>query len=331
MKLPIKIIGSAIALPPVVLSEQLDERLGLPTGSIFKAGGVVSRHFAPDDLKQSTLAAQAVSAALRDAGIDLSAVDAIVAACGVPEQAIPCNAVLIARELGLDGSGITAFDINATCLSFLVALDTVAAQIAVRRFKTVVLVSCDFASRGIDWAHLESASIFGDGAAAVVLQYDEAGQSQILATHVTTYPEGWAACQIKAGGTHVNPRTLGDDLTEQAFLFQMDGRAVFKLAAEKVPQALAQFWQRANLSLDDIDCIVPHQASHLGLHHMRKLLNVPVDKVIDVYATHGNQVAASMPCALHFGIASQRIKRGDTILMMGTGAGLTVGMLALKY
>ncbi|MGL4768503.1 MAG: 3-oxoacyl-[acyl-carrier-protein] synthase III C-terminal domain-containing protein [Formosimonas sp.] len=329
--LPVKIIGSAVAMPPAAASALLDERLGLPKGTVFKTGGVVSRHIAPLALPQSALAAQAVLAALRDAGLGLHQMDALVAAFGVPEQAIPCNAVLVARELGLADAGVATFDVNATCLSFLVGLDALAAQIAVQRFKTVVLVSCDLASRGIDWAHLESASILGDGAAAVVLQYDDTGASQILATHVASFPQGWDACQIKAGGTAVNPRTYGDDLTEQEFLFQMDGRAVFKLAAEKVPQVLAQFWQRSGLSMADVDWVVPHQASHLGLQHMRKLLNVPAEKIIDIYATHGNQVAASLPCALHAGIADQRIQRGDTVLLVGTGAGLTVGLLALKF
>lgn len=314
----------------MVSSEIIDEQLGLPVGSIFKAGGVTSRHFAEGTLKQSTLAAQAVQAALINAGVDLSQVDALVAACGVPEQAIPCNAVLIARELNMDGMGVSAFDVNATCLSFLVALDSLAAQITVGRFKTVVLVAADLASRGIDWTHRESASIFGDGAAAFVLQYDETAQSAVLATHLATFPEGWNVCQIKAGGTEVNPRTRSD-LDIQDFLFQMDGRAIFKLAAERVPVVFDEFWRRSGLSLDDIDWIAPHQASHLGLHHMRKLLNVPLEKVIDIYATHGNQVAASLPCALHAGITQNKIKRGDTVMLMGTGAGLTVGILALRY
>ncbi len=331
MKLPIKILASSVALPEIVHSEQIDLQLGLSEGCIRQTGGVVSRHFADAQIKQSTLAAKAVTAALKNAGLTLKDIDALVGASGVPEQAIPCNAVLIARELGLDGAGVAAFDVNATCLSFLVALDVVAAQIAVRRYQTVVIVSCDLASRGIDWGHLESASIFGDGAAAVVVQYDESGASSILSSHLASFPEGWAACQITAGGSQVNPSIQTGVVNAADFLFKMDGRALFRLASQTVPKVLAQFWQQSRLSIDEIDWVVPHQASHLGLQHMRKLLNIPSHKIIDIYATHGNQVAASMPCALHEGIASGRIKRGDKVLLIGTGAGLSIGLLAFTY
>lgn len=330
MKLPIKILGSATALPAVVTSEELDLRLGLPIGTVKKTGGVQQRHFADATLKQSCLAAQAVTAALAQAGIELSQVDALVAACGVPEQAIPCNGVLIARELNMDGMGAAVFDVNSTCLSFLVALDVVSAQMAVHRYKTVVLVACDLASRGIDWKHMESACILGDGAAAFVLQFDETGESHVIASHLATFPEGWAACQITAGGTQVNPRNAAT-MSDDDFLFKMDGRAVFRMATQRVPQVLHEFWQKSNLTLDDIDWVVPHQASHLGMQHMQKLLNVPVEKIIDIYAFHGNQVAASIACTLHSGIAQNKIKRGDKVMLIGTGAGLSVGVLVLQY
>ncbi len=329
--LPIKILSMATALPEAVLATSIDKKLNLPAGSVEKMGGVRKRHFAQNE-KQSTLAAQAVLAALAKAGLSLNDVDALVAACGVPEQAIPCTAVLVARELNIQAKhGIACFDFNATCLSFMVALDALAAQITVKRFRTVVLVSADFASRGIDWLHMESACIFGDGVVAAILQFDESNQSYVIASHVVTLPEGWAACQISAGGTEVNPRTRNDDLNERDFLFQMDGKAIFKLAAQHIPKALEQFWQRTGLTMGDIDWVVPHQASHLGMHHVRKLLKIDESKTIDIYSEYGNQVAASMPTALYEGIEQGKIKRGDTVLLIGTGAGLTIGLTAFKY
>ena len=328
--LPIRIISMASAHPERVHSSQLDAQFNLPTGTLESIGGVTHRHWA-NAIKQSTLAAQAISKALVQAQLSLAQIDAIVAANGVPEQAIPCTAALIGRELGLDGSEhIACFDINATCLSFLVALDSVAAQLSSKRFHTVVIVCSDLASRGVDFTHLESAAIFGDGVVATIVQWDSTEHSGILHAQLTTYPQGWASTQIRAGGTQVNPRTH-THLTAEDFLFQMDGRAVFKLAKQVLPSDLARFLRDAQLNLDDFDWIVPHQASHLAMQHMRKSLNIASDKIIDIYRDYGNQVAASLPTALSVGIADGRIQRGQKVLLLGTGAGLSIGFLALQY
>ncbi len=328
--LPIRIVSMASAHPEKVHSSRLDELLNLPQGTLESIGGVTQRHWA-SATKQSTLAAQAVNQALAQAQLSLAQIDAIVAANGVPEQAIPCTAALIGRELGLDGSEqIACFDINATCLSFLVALDSVAAQLSVKRFHTVVIVSSDLASRGVDFGHLESAAIFGDGVVATVVQFDGSEQSGIMHTQLTTYPQGWASTQIRAGGTQVNPRTQAN-INENDFLFQMDGRSVFKLSKQVLPNALMRFLNTAQLSLDSFDWIVPHQASHLAMQHMRKSLGIASHKIIDIYRDYGNQVAASLPTALSVGISDGRIERGQKVLLLGTGAGLLIGFLALQY
>ena len=328
--LPIRILSTATAHPPKINTAQLEQQLCIPFDALQATGGVLRRHWASNE-RQSTLAAQAIQRALDQAGCSLHEVDAIVAANGVPEQAIPCTAALVGRELGLNGmEGIACFDINATCLSFLVAFDNICAQIAIKRYRTVVIFSADLASRGVNFEHLESAAIFGDGVVAVVMQYDDSAQSGLIASSLTTYPQGWQSTQIRAGGTQVNPRTC-PNLDAQDFLFQMDGRAIFRLASQVMPQALSQFLDRNQLQLADFDWFVPHQASHLGMLHMRKLLNIRAERIVDIYRDYGNQVAASIPTALHVGIEDKRIQRGQKILLLGTGAGLSIGFLALQF
>ncbi|WP_262421672.1 3-oxoacyl-[acyl-carrier-protein] synthase III C-terminal domain-containing protein [Paraburkholderia sp. UCT31] len=317
------------ALPGRVYSDDLDRKLALPVGTIKKRGGIEYRHFAGEEI-QSELGARAARVALLAAGLALDDIDCVVAASGVPEQAIPATSVLIARELGLESGAVGCFDVNATCLSFVVALDTLSALLAVGRYKRVLLVSADLPSKGLDWGHLESAAIFGDGAVAVVLEHDPSSGSAVLGAQLETYPQGWRTCQITGGGSRCNPQEDGD-VRAADFKFQMDGKAVFKLASRVVPGALERFWAKTGLTMADIDVVVPHQASQLGLHHMRKLLDIPESRIVDIFAHHGNQVSASIPTALYEAVQTGRLQRGQTALLIGTGAGLSVGILALRY
>jgi 3-oxoacyl-[acyl-carrier-protein] synthase-3 len=251
-------------------------------------------------------------------------IDLLISACAVPEQALPSTACLIACQAGLP-AGTPAFDVNASCLSFLSAMEVAGALLATGRYRRIAVVSTDLASRGIDWAEPDASLIFGDGAAAVIL--DGGTQQQgIRAFRLATYPEGRTYCEIRAGGTARNPRV---GVTPQDYLFRMDGKAVFKLAARVLPNFLRDLLAAADTDLASIDLLVPHQASQLGLAHAAKLLNVPPAKIMDIYATHGNQVAASIPTALHEALISGRARSGQRILLMGTAAGLSVGGMVL--
>lgn len=281
------------------------------------------------DETTSQLAAAAAQAALNAAGWAAGDIDLIIGACGVMEQPIPGTAALIQRRLGLGGSGIPAFDVNATCLSFLVALDLIAMGMRVGRWRRVLLVSADIASAALDFSDPEASVIFGDGAAAVALEAT-AGSSGLLAYRFETYGEEADLCRLEAGGTRLRPR---DDL--QGFLelarFQMDGPGVFRAAARRFPKFLNALLTEADLKIADLDLVVPHQASAAALEHLRRVLRVSPDRMVNIFADHGNQIAASMPSALHAAIAEGRVTRGDRLLLVGTAAGLSLGGAILQY
>ena len=330
-KILISILGTGHAVPAqVVSSEELDLHLGFPPGTIRRAGGVSQRHFAAPHESAAHFAAQAGLQALEAASLHANDIDCLVAASGTMDQGMPCNAALIHRELGL-AAHIPAFDINMSCLGFLAALDTISWAVIAGRYQRVLIVASDIASCGLDWQSLEASAIFGDGAAAVVLASSPAGSSsRILASELLTLSEGAALCQIPAGGSRFHPSRIEQPF-EPLTLFQMDGKRVFRLASHYLPDFLERLLQRTGLSRQQIDWVVPHQASHLALSHLTKKLDFPPEKVINIFANHGNQIAASLPTALDVAVRDGRIRRGHKLLLIGTGAGLSLGGMVLEY
>lgn len=323
--IPVRIIATGKALPvDRVSAEQLDQRFGYAPGHTLRASGVRFRHLAAMHESQSALGAAALRDALRRASLDASRIDLLIAACGVPEQALPNTACLIAQHAGLP-AGTPAFDVNASCLSFLAGLRVAAGLLQSGGYTRIALVSSDLASRGVDWREPEASLIFGDGAAAAILEKGAHGQG-VAAFRFATYPEGYRYCEIRAGGTHRNPRA---GMTSDDHLFHMDGKAVFRLAARVMPGFLTRLMADADGGQASIDVVVPHQASHLGMRHAARRLGVDAERIVDIYATHGNQVAASMPTALHEAFVTGRAAPGKRALLIGTAAGLSVGGMVL--
>lgn len=329
---PFCILGTGHALPALeVPSEELDRRLRRAPGSIERASGVRKRYFAARDDTAAKLAARAARDAIEAAGIGLSDIDCLVAASGTPDQALPCNAALIHHELRLSRYRVPAFDVNASCMSFIAALETLSWPIAAGEYRRVLVASADIASCALDWDHLEASAIFGDGAAAAVVGRPGCGAgSRLLATSLCTLSEGVDLCEIPAGGSRNHP-SRADCPFERLSLFRMDGKGVYKLAAEHMPSFVESLLSKAGVTKSEIDWVVPHQASHLALKHLVRRLGFRPQRVVDIFADHGNQVGASLPTALDCAIRDGRIRRGQRVMLLGTGAGLSIGGMVLEY
>ncbi|MDO5606034.1 MAG: 3-oxoacyl-[acyl-carrier-protein] synthase III C-terminal domain-containing protein [Paracoccus sp. (in: a-proteobacteria)] len=336
--LPVRIEGTGAYRPRVSLSsDQIDARLGWPRGRTAGRFQIDSRGVAGADETTSFMAAEAGRAALAAAGIAADEVDLVLAACGVAEQPIPATAVLVHARLGLAGSGIPAYDIGATCLSFIAALDHAALKIAAGQARRVLVVAADIASAGLDWSRPEGAAIFGDGAAAAVLGHAGAPDapaagdgSALLAMRFETWSEGRDACVLAAGGTRINPSRPGGIAPEDA-TFQMDGATAFRISRRRLPRFLRGLLDAAGITRDRIDAVIPHQASAQALEHARDLLGFRHEQMVDIFADHGNQIAASLPSALHHAIASGRLRRGQVALLLGTSAGISLGSAVLRF
>lgn len=329
--LPVRVLGTGVHEPSlVVTSADLDARHGRLPGTSAARSGVHSRRWAGPEETSSSMAAVAVAQALAAAGLDVADLDALIVSAVAPEQPMPTTAVLTLAALGAPSGRCEAFDVNASCVGFLTGFGVAAAGIATGRWGRVAVVATELASRGLDHGEVEGSALFGDGAAAVVLGAAGPGESSsVLAARSATWPEAWRACRIEAGGTRWNVVTPPPD--PSAYLFRMDGAVLLRHVARTVPAFLRDVERRAGISPDDVDVLVPHQASGVGLRYLRERTGVRGDAVVDVLADHGNQVSASVPTALHHAVATGRLRRGDTALLLGTGAGLTVSAVVLEY
>lgn len=323
--LPLAILATGKALPSRrVPSAALDAELGRAPGWVQQKSGIAQRHYASPHESQAELAATALRDALARGGIAPGSIDLLLSASGVPDQALPAMSCRILEPAGL-AAGTPAFDVNASCLGFLAALQMAAGLLASGAYRRIAITASDLASRGIDWADPEASLIFGDGAAAVIVEAGAPGQG-IVMQRFETHPSGKQMCEVRAGGTARNPRT---GVVAQDYLFAMQGRAVFKLVSGLLDGFLQRLFQGSGRGLSDIDLIVPHQASHLSMQHLQKRLDVPAQRVVDIYAQHGNQVCASLPTALHEALAGGRARRGSQLLMLGSAAGVTLGGMVL--
>jgi len=335
----VKILGSGAYLPKQRVSAlELDSRLGLAAGTTEKISGVQSRYFRSGNETVTRMAAEAIRDAVRNAGLELDQIDLLVSASFSFDQPLPYKAALIQSELGLGRSGLPCYDVDATCLSFVVALDTVSYLVESGRYKNVVIVSSEASSAALNWKHLESASLFGDGAVAVVVGPTPPGErSSIFASRLETYSVGVDSCQIVGGGAELHSREFkpgfgGVAENEDArFLFSMDGREAFRLSREKLPGFIHQMLDQVKMKLQDFDRIIPHQASVSALKLLKRQLEIRDEQWVTTVQDYGNMIAASIPYAFHLDVRAGHIKRGDRALLIGTSAGLSIGAVAIVY
>lgn len=323
--LPLKIIATGTALPPkCVESAALDRQLNKPTGYVEKRSGITHRFHASNDASQAELAAAAIDDALLRHSVASDSIDLLISASAIAVQALPFSAAHILKVAKLP-AGIASFDINTSCVSFITALQVAAGLLNCGVYQRIAIVSADIASRGIDWNDEESSLIFGDGAACAIVERGD-GQSGILSYLMETYPQGSELCEIRAGGTRCNPRS---GINDSDFLFRMQGKKLFRQASALMGSFLNRLLSAGGLSLAQVNTVVPHQASHLSLEHMRKRLGVKPEALVDIYRYRGNQVAASIPSALHEAAINGKLGSGQRVMLIGTAAGLTLGGMVL--
>jgi len=317
----VNIIGTGKALPQnEVTASMIDKKCNLQDGRTFKITGLEKRYFLEDELVDE-LILRAINQALENAKLSVDDIDCIIAANATMQQMIPYNGAGVHRLLK-PKRNIPSFDINMTCLSALRAFDV--ASNLLDAYPKILIVSCDIASTGLDWSDIRTAGIFGDGAAAMILEKSQ--QGGIVVSNFETHSEGFEFCQIRGGGTKNAPSRYKGDYKEVGY-FEMDGKKLFKLSSKVLPNFIHSTLESKGLTLEEIDYIVPHQASQASLNHIVRMLKVDKSKLIDIFFNHGNQVAASIPTALHELFMTKDLKSGQKVMMIGTSAGVGLGLV----
>ncbi len=329
-KRPIKIISTGYYLPKLIVTGlDVDKKLGLKPGASENMTGISERRYVTDETN-AKMGAYALMSALEKSGIKYEDLDAIICASGTQEQSLPCTAALIQKEMQKPKVFVPCFDVNSTCLSFVTGLDLASSLISSGRFNKVAIVSTETASVGLNANQHEAYALFGDGAAAVIVEKPlETESCGVIHAHMQTFSEGSDYCKIEGGGTRFHPKHF--EPSSEKYLFSMEGRKVFKLVLETVKPFYDEMLKDAGVTPDQIQLTIPHQASGSGMELVRRKLEIDKSKYMDILSKHGNMIAASIPLALHYAIEQGRVKRGDKVLLMGTSAGMSIGSVIFEY
>jgi 3-oxoacyl-[acyl-carrier-protein] synthase-3 len=329
VNLPLKIIGLGRYLPPhMVSSAELEKLYALPAGWVERRNGVRERRWVSSETS-SFMAAEAAREALDEAGLRPDQLSLIINASGTPEQAIPDTGALIQRQLGLGRSGIPAMSVQSTCLSFITALDVAATWLNAGRYQHILITSSDISSCGINPKEPESATLVGDAAAAIIVTRSAEGEASCMHhAHFKTWGDGASFTAIRGGGSARHPSKPGHNPDDD--LFHMDGPAVLRMVRGLDEAFLEELYPGLSKSLLDIDLVVPHQSSKVGLLLLQRY-GWPEAKIMHTLEWLGNCVAASIPVTLYQAVRDGNLHRGQKLLLVGTGAGLSIGGLVMTY
>ena len=306
----------------VVPNSELSALVDTSDEWIRSRSGIERRHYAAEGQTTSDLATRAAQAALADAGLVAADIDVIVLATSTADLTFPSAATMVQAKLGMTGG--FAFDLQAVCAGFVYALTVANSLILAGSARRVLVIGAETFSKLMDWTDRSTCVLFGDGAGALVLegvvQAGTADDRGILATDLHSDGQFKDLLFVDGG---VSTGTTGH--------LRMEGREVFRHAVEKLAETAHTALDKAGLTADDVDWIVPHQANIRIIEATAKRMQVAMDRVVVTVQDHGNTSAASIPLALSVGKARGQIKQGDLLVTEAIGGGLAWGSVVLRW
>ncbi|MEW5549575.1 beta-ketoacyl-ACP synthase III [Peribacillus frigoritolerans] len=305
------ILGLGRYLPDkIVTNADLEKIMDTSDEWIRTRTGIEERRIANDDIDTSDMAYEAAKAALNNAEISAEEIDMILVATVTPDQSFPSVACMIQEKLG--AMKAAAMDVSAACAGFMYAMITAQQFIKSGAYKHVLIVGVEKLSKVTNWEDRNTAVLFGDGAGAAVLGPVSDGK-------------GVLSFELGADGTG------GKHLLQEGDFIHMNGREVFKFAVRQMGESSLGVLDKAGLTKEDVDLLVPHQANIRIMEASRERLGLPLEKMTKTVHKYGNTSSASIPMALVEEMEAGRIKDNDLIVMVGFGGGLTWGAIALRW
>ena len=306
----------------VVENAEFEATLETDDAWIRARSGIERRHFAADGETTSQMAAAAAKRALEDANLTANDVDAIIVATSTPDLTFPSVATMVQAELDMTGG--FAFDIQAVCAGFVYAMSNANALILSGQAKRVLVIGAETFSRIMDWTDRGTCVLFGDGAGAILLEAEQGNG--------TSADRGILSTDLNSDGRHRDLLYVdGGVSTGTTGYLRMQGNQVFRHAVEKLASTATTAMDRAGVTADDVDWIVPHQANIRIIQGTAKKLNLPMDRVVVTVQDHGNTSAASIPLALSVGQERGQIKKGDLLVTEAIGGGLAWGAVVIRW
>ena len=318
------ISGTGSYLPENILTNKdLENKVDTSDEWIIERTGIKQRHIAADDQVTSDLAVAAASKALESANLNAADIDLIVVATSTADQTFPSTATTVQRKLGITKGA--AFDVQAVCSGFVYALTTADNFIKAGQAKHVLVIGAEIFSRILDWEDRTTCVLFGDGAGAIVLSVkagvgDNSDQG-ILASRI--HSDGRYNDMLYVDGGVSSTQTVGH--------LRMQGREVFRHAVVNLASVVGEVLEDTNMTSDDINWIVPHQANKRILDGTARKLKISPDKVVVTVDKHANTSAASIPLALDEAVRDGRITQDDIVILEAMGGGFTWGACLLRW
>lgn len=326
---PIKIAGFGKYLPRAISSADLEHDHNLPAGWSEKFSGVVSRHQVSFE-SNGYMGARAIENALQNCGFKLTDLDLIISASATFDYPLPNSASVIKSELaGALDIQIAGIDIDSSCLSFVSAFEMASSLLDGDQYKRLVIVSSEISSIGANPSNWETFTLLGDAAVAVILEYDESAGSHFIKGGQRTYSEGVYETIIRGGGNKYfyKEHPYQPDLHS----FSMNGLKVLRIASKRIPEFMEWFFSDLPFKIEEMDAIIPHQASRTGINLFKRMYPFRECQVKESIAHYGNCIAASIPLTLYDAVEKGEIRRGDLCLLCGTSAGFAIGAVLIKY
>jgi 3-oxoacyl-[acyl-carrier-protein] synthase-3 len=314
------IIGTGICIPEKILTNSDLERMVETSDEwIVTRSGISQRHLVDDGICTSDLGAEAGKKALEKAGTKPEDLDLIMVGTMTPDTLFPSTACVIQEKL--KAKNAAAFDVSAACSGFLFVLSIAEQYIRTGAFKNILVVGSETMSRFIDWDDRSTCVLFGDGAGALVLQGRKENSRGIIATRLFSDGLYKDMLYLPAGGSK-RPASK-DSVGNKDHYLKMRGNELFKIAVRALSDSCRVILQENELTLDDVDLFVPHQANIRIIKAVANQLGLPMEKVFTNIERYGNTSASSIPIALDEAARSGRLKEGDLVLLAAFGSGLT--------
>ena len=310
----------------VLTNEELSRMVDTTDEWIMTRVGIKERHILTEEgLGTSYMARKAAKQLLQKTGTDPDTIDALIVTTTTPDYKFPSTASIVLGKLGLKNA--YAFDFWAACCGFLYALDQAAMMIQSGRKKKIIVIGADKMSSVTDYKDRQTCPLFGDGAAAVLLEATEEEEVGVLDSHFRCDGKGLPFLHMKAGGSVCPPSHFTVD--HRLHYTYQEGRTVFRYAVTNMSDDCALIAERNGLNKDNLSWVVPHQANMRIIEAVAKRLEMPIEKVMVNIERYGNTSAATIPLALWE--YEPQLKKGDNLILTAFGAGFVHGALYLKW
>ncbi len=328
-RLPVAVIGTGSYVPERRLTNSdLEKMVATSNEWIVERTGIEERRIAAPDEKTSDMATQAARRAMENANISPEDIDLIVLATVTPDTFTPSTACYVQANIGAKNAA--AFDISAACSGFLYALKTAVQFIGCGQVKTALVIASEKLSHIVNWEDRNTCVLFGDGAGAAILQLGEEGEnaSGILATDIGADGTLTDLLRVPGGGTALP--TTEENIHEKLFTLAMRGNEVFRHAVQHMKESALSLMERTGISGDDVALVIPHQANLRIINAVAQRLSIAPEKVFVNLQKYGNTSGAAVAIAFDEALRSGRAKKGEVVILVAFGAGLTWSSAAIR-